>query len=445
MAASAASPTSGPTRSAGARRPGAAPPGRRDRHRRRPRWRGRRRAAGSGAGASRSPQPRAVGVGASEQLDRTRRRRAAPRRRCISSPKVPAPTASPATVGRAPSRAPSPAAGRAPADREPAAADRSRRSSQPAGVARRVDDVRRRRHQHVRRAPSAGSRRRRASRAGPTAPGPAGRWARRTAPRAAMRHDSIKQLPGRRARAAAIPRARAIAEFGCGRRERARGDRTLEGVTPRLGTDVGPAARRPVAPAPQPESGSSITQVTVLATALRPPAGWRRWRCRRRRTAGPGWPARSPSRPRRPGGLVGGDVAAVPLERQCAIAAHDRAGGRVHLQRRQWAESGQRRAPDRRRPRRRPGRTRRRSRRGRRPSRCRSSRRSPARGSALKRSSRTVIFDQLADQFGVPPLPGDGERAGQDAGRHVSGPPHPARRRRRSSAAPSRRPGRRAP
>ncbi len=39
-------------------------------------------------------------------------------------------------------------------------------------------------------------------------------------------------------------------------------------------------------------------------------------------------------------------------------------------------------------------------------------------------SSGAVIFDQLADEFGVAPLPGDGERARQDAGGDVRRPPH---------------------
>ena len=37
-------------------------------------------------------------------------------------------------------------------------------------------------------------------------------------------------------------------------------------------------------------------------------------------------------------------------------------------------------------------------------------------------ASRTVVFDEFADQFGVLPLPGDGEGAGQDRRRNVSRP-----------------------
>ncbi len=38
-------------------------------------------------------------------------------------------------------------------------------------------------------------------------------------------------------------------------------------------------------------------------------------------------------------------------------------------------------------------------------------------------ASRTVVLDQLTDQLGVLPLPGDGEGAGQNRRRNVSGPP----------------------
>ena len=40
-------------------------------------------------------------------------------------------------------------------------------------------------------------------------------------------------------------------------------------------------------------------------------------------------------------------------------------------------------------------------------------------------ASCTVVFDQLTDQVGVLPLPGDGERTRQDPGRDVGRPAHP--------------------
>jgi hypothetical protein len=79
-------------------------------------------------------------------------------------------------------------------------------------------------------------------------------------------------------------------------------------------------------------SDSCTTHVTVRAGFADHAEAGIRGDCRRRRSEGRGL------RPRRPGGLVGGDVTPVPLDRQCAIAAQDRCGGGVHLQRRQRTE-----------------------------------------------------------------------------------------------------------
>ena len=167
-------------------------------------------------------------------------------------------------------------------------------------------------------------------------------------------------------------------EFRCRRGERAPGDRTLEGVTPILGTDgirqrVGQLCqcRIKFGLIDHPVHGSGrLTDHAQARVGGDPDVG----------------------EPQNQGGRLGvrhghvaqvgaegGHVAAVPLARQRAIARQYRTGVRVHLQWRQRTESRQRRARAQGRlHRRRPGRTRRRFRWARQRSRCRSSRRSPA-------------------------------------------------------------------
>ena len=250
-------------RSAGARRRGAARRGRRDRHRRRLRSRGRRRAAGSVAGRSWRRQPR-----------RDRRRCAgttrpqletsgSTARRRISSPKCCASAVSArwSAEHRAKGRV-------GPLPGHPRIENQQRRTvaalvpirpaSAPSGRCSTAPPSARPR------APSGGSRRRSASRAGPTAPAPAGRWARRTS---AARGDATQSISSCHAAGASscAPRSRAIAMFGTGRRERTRGDGSLDGVTTRLRRTCGSGSAVDSWSSAATRSDSVTTQVTVLA------------------------------------------------------------------------------------------------------------------------------------------------------------------------------------
>ena len=122
-AARAASPTSGPRRSAAAGRPDAPPRDPRGRHRRRLRWHGRRTAAGSGVGrAGRASHARSASVRRNSSTALSTVGQDVPAFHQL--PRSAAPAGCPRPACRAPSRAPSRAAGRAPADRESAAAHR---------------------------------------------------------------------------------------------------------------------------------------------------------------------------------------------------------------------------------------------------------------------------------------------------------------------------------